>query len=88
MRRFILESWLQHEKDIIPAYAFPAYARDHRLTFYAGAGAVLQALSRAIKPEEGKEVDTRVLRDLLDEMSEFVNELSWNLPKAHNAKNN
>jgi len=89
MRHFIFDAWLKHQRDTIPSYAFPAYVRDHRLTFYAGAGAVLAAIRSALLPAaEGGQVDSQVLSDLIQEMNQFVEELKDKLPKAHDAKNN
>lgn len=87
-RKIILRSWEKHQKAAVPAYSFPAYVKDHRLSFYAGAGAVVSAIVGALTPNAEGEIDPKVIMDLGDELRDFIKEIEENFPKAKNAINN
>ncbi len=81
-RLIILKSWEKHKDAAIPSYAFPAYFRDHRLSFYAGAGAVISAVIGALNPNEKGEIDSKIVQDLADELKAFIKEMEESIPKA------
>lgn len=87
-RKIIDEAWKKHRDQIIPAYAFPGYSRDHLTTFYAGAQAVLIAIAAAINPPPGQEVDKKILVDLEEEIDQLVQEIREKYPKARTAVSN
>ena len=84
-RKIILRSWEKHQKAAVPAYSYPAYVKDHRLSFYAGAGAVISAIIGALTPNAEGEIDPKVIQDLAEELREFIKEMEENFPKAKNA---
>jgi len=88
MRKIIHEAWERHRNGTIPDYAFPAYAKDHLLSFYAGAGSVIAAITKALKPDEDGNVDGTILTDLFNEFVAFKEELEEKVPKINASRMN